>query len=593
MITLRASTGRGGGGGDFGGIRRALTADAPGAAGWYLVGGARYGRLRAGPYATATMPVRQAAVIPLVRLGRVVAVIPVGRRPVARPRRRRKGPVVTASARPRPRGPAGARRPAGSSALDRFFSVTARGSSLTREVRGGLVTFVTMVYIVVLNPLIIGTAPDANKHFLGGGSAPALAAVAAVTALVAAVMTLAMGIVGRYPFALATGLGLNAFVAFQVASKMSWPAAMGMVVIEGLVITVLVLTGFRVAVFRAIPAELKSAIAVGIGLFIALIGLVDAGFVRPGSGTPVDIGVGGHLNGWPTLVFVVGLLLIAVLMARRVTGAILIGIAVATVLAVIIEATLHIGAQTDPSGKLVNPEGWALNVPSFSGKSFGWPDFGLLGHFSLGGGFSAVGIISGVVIVFSLVLSDFFDVMGTTIGLASEASLLAEDGSLPRVQEVLLVDGLAAVAGGAAGASSATTYVESASGIGDGARTGLASVVTGLLLVVTVFLSPLAQFVPSEAATPALVVVGVLMMAQVRHIDFSDFAIAVPAFLTIVLMPFTYSITNGVGAGFVSYVVLRAATGRSREVHPLMWVVAALFAVYFAIEPLKTLFGVG
>jgi AGZA family xanthine/uracil permease-like MFS transporter len=480
----------------------------------------------------------------------------------------------------------------GGAALDRFFSITDRGSTVVRELRGGLVTFVTMVYIVVLNPLIIGTVKDAHGRFLGGGAAPNLAAVAAATALVACVLTLAMGIVGRYPFGLATGLGLNAFVAFQVATRMSWTAAMGMVVLEGLVITALVMTGFRVAVFRAIPAQLKSAIAVGIGLFIALIGLVDAGFVRPGAGTPVDIGIGGHLDGWPTLVFVVGVLLIAVLMARKVKGAILIGILVSTILAVVIEAIGKIGPQTDATGKVVNPEGWALNTPSFKGKSFGAPDFGLVGHFSLGGGFSAVGIVSGVVIVFSLVLSDFFDVMGTTIGLAQEADLLDQDGQVPGIQQVLLIDGLAAVAGGAAGASSATTYVESAAGIGDGARTGLASVVTGLLFLATVFLSPLAQFVPSEAATPALVVVGVLMMRQVRNIDFHELEVALPAFLTIVLMPFTYSITNGVGAGFISSVVLQVAVGKARAIHPLMWAVSAFFAIYFAIQPLKTLFGI-
>jgi adenine/guanine/hypoxanthine permease len=479
-----------------------------------------------------------------------------------------------------------------STGLDRYFGITERGSTVATEVRGGLVTFVTMVYIVVLNPLIIGTVKDADGKFLGGGQAPALGAVAAVTALVACVLTLAMGLIGRYPFALATGLGLNAFVAFQVATRMSWPAAMGMVVIEGLVITALVLTGFRVAVFRAIPAQLKSAIAVGIGLFIALIGLVDAGFVRRGAGTPVDIGIDGHLNGWPTLVFVIGVLLIAVLMARKVRGAILIGILFSTVLAMIIEAVGHIGSQTDATGKVVNPRGWALNVPSFKGKHFGAPDLKLLGDFSLGAGFSAVGIVSGIVIVFSLVLSDFFDVMGTTIGLAQEADLLDADGQLPNIQQVLLIDGLAAVAGGATGASSATTYVESAAGIGDGARTGLASVVTGLLFAVTVFLSPLAQFVPSEAAAPALVVVGVLMMRQVRNIDFYTLDLALPAFLTIVLMPFTYSITNGVGAGFVSYVILQAAVGKARAVHPLMWGVAAFFAVYFAIEPLKSAFGI-
>jgi AGZA family xanthine/uracil permease-like MFS transporter len=479
--------------------------------------------------------------------------------------------------------------PTGRSGLDRYFSITERGSSVARELRGGLVTFVAMVYIVVLNPIIIGTAKDVNGNYLGAGSqAPDLAAVAAVTALVAAFFTLLMGIVGRYPFALATGLGLNAFVAFQVASQMSWPAAMGLVVVEGLVITVLVLTGFRTAVFHAIPRELKSAIAVGIGLFIALIGLVDAGFVRAGSGTPVQLGGAQGLRGWPILVFVLGVLTIAVLMVRKVRGAILIGIAGATVLAVIIEAVADVGAFDAKT----NPYGWQLNVPSFDGKHFGAPDLHLLGDFSLGGGFSAVGIVSAIVLVFSLVLSDFFDVMGTTIGLGSEADLLDESGNLPRIGPVLFVDGVAAVGGGMAGASSATTYVESAAGIGDGARTGLASVATGLLFVVTIFLSPIAQIVPSEAAAPALVVVGALLMGQIRQIDLRDLSIAVPAFLTIVLMPFTYSITNGVGAGFISWVVIRVATGRARSVHPLMWVVSALFAVYFAIEPLKTLFGI-
>jgi adenine/guanine/hypoxanthine permease len=475
------------------------------------------------------------------------------------------------------------------SALDRFFKITERGSTPAREIRGGLVTFVTMVYIVVLNPIIIGTAKDSTGKFLGGGAAPDLAKVAAVTALVAAFFTIAMGIVGRYPFALATGLGLNAFVTFSIASRMSWPDAMGLVVIEGLVITALVLTGFRTAVFHAIPNELKSAIAVGIGLFIALIGLVDAGIVRVGAGVPVQLGHNGNLRGWPTFVFVFGLAVIAILMVRQVKGAILIGILGATVLAVIIQAIHDQGAQGPPHP---NELGWALNVPTFKGQHFGAPDLSLVGNFSLGGGFDTVGVISGIVLVFSLVLSDFFDVMGTTIGLASEANLLDEDGNLPGITEVLLIDGLAAVGGGAASASSATTYVESASGIGDGARTGLASVTTGLLFVVTIFLAPLAKFVPSEAAAPALVVVGVLLMRQIRNIDFSDLTIAIPAFLTLVLMPFTYSITNGVGAGFVSFAVLRAATGKVRSVHPLMWVIAVVFTIYFALEPLKSYLGI-
>ncbi|MGN6607554.1 MAG: NCS2 family permease [Jatrophihabitans sp.] len=481
-----------------------------------------------------------------------------------------------------------ATRPA-TSGLDRFFSITERGSTIGREARGGLVTFVTMVYIVVLNPIILGTIPDKTGHFLGGGThGPNITAIAGATAVVAAFFTLLMGIVGRYPFALATGLGLNAFVTFQVATRMSWASAMGLVVIEGLVIVVLVLTGFRTAVFNAIPRELKSAIAVGIGLFIALIGFVDAGFVRPGNPVLQLGSSGSGLRGWPTLVFVLGVLLIAALMARKVRGAILIGIVAMTVLSLIIESIAKVGAFDAKK----NPNGWQLSVPTFKGKHFGAPDLGLIGHFSLGGGFSAIGVVSGIVVVFSLVLSDFFDVMGTTIGLASEADLLDEQGNLPRIREVLLVDGLAAVGGGIGSASSATTYVESASGIGDGARTGFASIVTGLLFVVTIFLSPIAQIVPSEAAAPALVVVGVLLMRQVRFIDFQALDIAVPAFLTIVLMPFTYSITNGVGAGFISWVLLRAATGKARTVHPLMWLLSVVFAVYFAIDPIKELFGI-
>jgi adenine/guanine/hypoxanthine permease len=360
-----------------------------------------------------------------------------------------------------------------------------------------------------------------------------------------------------------------------------------MVVIEGIVISVLVLTGFRTAVFRAIPNQLKSAIAVGIGLFIALIGLADANIVQAGAGTVVQLGPDGNLRGWPIAVFVVTLAIIAVLMARKVKGAILIGIVVGTVFAFIVQAVHDQGSHGEK-----NPLGWALNTPTFKGHHFGAPDLGIVGHVSLGGGFDAVGIWSGIVIIFSLVLSDFFDVMGTTIGLASEADLLDEDGNLPNITNVLLVDGLAAVGGGLGSASSATTYVESASGIGDGARTGFASLVTGLLFVVTIFLSPIAQYVPSEAAAPALVVVGVLMMRQIKNIDFQDLTIAVPAFLTMVLMPFTYSITNGVGAGFIAFVALRAATGKAKSIHPLLWGISIVFLVYFLIEPIKSWFGI-
>lgn len=475
--------------------------------------------------------------------------------------------------------------------LDRFFAISARGSTVGREVRGGFTTYFTMVYIVVLNPLIIGTVKDADGRFLGGGEAPDLPLIAAGTALVAGVMTILMGLVANYPVALATGLGINAFVAFSVASQLGWREAMGLVVLEGVVILALVATGFRTAVFRAVPPALRSAITVGIGLFIALIGLVDAGIVRRATGTPVQLGVNGNLDGWPTVVFVVGLLLIAVLYARRVPGAILIGIVAATLLAVLVQAVFDVGSSTDAAGQVVKPTGWSLNVPSLSGGPFATPDFGLIGQFDPFGAFARIGVLATLVLVFTLVLSDFFDTMGTVVGIGAEAGLLDDRGNPPRTGRILAVDGVAAVAGGVGAVSSNTAYVESAAGVGEGARTGLASVVTGVLFLLTTLLAPLAAVVPYEAAAPALVLVGFLMLSQIRGVDWSDVAVGVPVFLTAVLVPFTYSITNGIGAGFVSYVVLMAATGRARRVHPLLWVVAGVFVVYFLLAPINRLVG--
>ena len=487
-------------------------------------------------------------------------------------------------------------RPAPSSGLDRFFHITERGSTVSRELRGGLVTFFTMAYIVVLNPLIIGTAADADGNFLGGGDAPNLSLVAAATALVAGVLTIAMGAFANFPLALATGLGLNAFVAFALASQMSWADAMGLVVLEGLIILVLVLTGFRKAVFHAIPTALKTAISVGIGLFIAFIGLVDAGFVRrnpdeANTPVPVGFGVGGELQGWPTLVFVLGLLAIVIMLVRKVKGAILIGIIGATVLAVIIEAIADIGPSFIAPGK-VNPHGWGLNVPAIPDSWVDSPDFGLLGDFSLFGSFERVGVLAALLFVFTLLLADFFDTMGTMTAIGAEAGLLDEDGTPVNAQRILVVDSVAAAAGGAAAVSSNTSYIESASGVGEGARTGLASVVTGVLFLLATFLAPVVAIIPYEAATPALVVVGFLMMVQVRGIDWDDMEVAVPAFLTIILMPFTYSITVGIGAGFVTYVLIKAVRGKAAQVHTLLWIVAALFVVYFALNPLEQLLGV-
>lgn len=482
-------------------------------------------------------------------------------------------------------------RPQGG-ALDRYFKISERGSTVGREVRGGLVTFFTMAYIIVLNPLIIGTGKDVTGAFLGGGSAPNLAQVAAVTALVAGLLTILMGVVANFPLALATGLGLNAFVAFSIATQMTWADAMGLVVIEGLIILVLVLTGFRTAVFRAVPRELKIAISVGIGLFIAFIGFVDAGFVRRAAAPPVPVqfGVDGFLGGWPVLVFVVGLIAIAIMLVLRVKGALLIGILGATALAIIIEAIAKIGPSV--SGDQVNPKGWGLNVPALPDRWIETPDFSLVGHFSLLGSFERIGVVSALLIVFTLMLADFFDTMGTMTAIGAEAGLLDKSGNPPNTQRILIVDSVAAAAGGAASVSSNTSYIESASGVGEGARTGLASVVTGLCFLLATVFAPIVEIIPYEAATPALIVVGFLMMTQVKDIPWDRIEVALPAFLTIVLMPFTYSITVGIGAGFVSYVILRAVRGKARDTHPLLWAVAVLFLVYFAIDPIKQLLGV-
>lgn len=471
--------------------------------------------------------------------------------------------------------------------LDRYFKIGERGSSFSREIRGGVVTFLTMAYIIVLNPLILGFVKDADGQVLGGGTEANLPMIAAATALVAGLLTILMGVVANFPIALAAGLGLNAFVAYSVASQMSWADAMGLVVLEGLIILVLVLTGFRKAVFDAVPRELKTAIAVGIGLFIALIGLVDAGFVRTTgmSAPPIGMGVGGRLVGWPVLVFCIGLLLMIALHARRVPGAILIGIAITTVIAIIVEKIVDAGPSL-VDGKPV-PTGWNLNVPSIPDKIVDNPNFGLLGEFSLFGSFERVGFVTVVLLVFSLLLADFFDTMGTMTAIGAEAGLNDEDGTPAGAQKILIVDSIAAAAGGAAGVSSNTSYIESASGVGDGARTGLASVVTGVLFLLATVFTPIVSHIPSEAAVPALVLVGFLMMTQVAEIDWKDEEIAIPAFLTIALMPFTYSITAGIGAGFIAFVLLKVVKGKVSQVHPLMWVVSILFVIYFAIDPIS------
>ena len=438
------------------------------------------------------------------------------------------------------------------------------------EIVGGATTFVTMAYILFVNGGILAAA----------GLDPVQ--VLTVTALVAGVMTIAMGLVADYPFAVAPGMGLNAVVAFTLVGRdgLSAPEAMGVVVAEGAILTLLVLTGFREAVLDAIPMSLKRAIGAGIGLFLALIGLANGGFVVPGApgGPLLALGRVGTAR---VALFALGLLLAFALHARRVRGGLLIAIFATTAAAIALNVGVYGGALFGPG-----------DVARLPARVVSLPDFSLVGDFSFG--FVArLGLLGAALAVFTLMLSDFFDTVGTAIGLGAEAGFLRPDGTLPRMKRLLLVDSLSAVAGGACSASSATTYIESAAGVAEGARTGRASVVTGALFLAAMFVAPLAAVIPAEATASALVVVGFLLAGVLRDVDWRDPTEAAPAFLTAVGMPFTYSIADGIGLGAIAYVVLKAATGRRREVHAMMWLTAAAFLVFFALEPLRALLGVG
>lgn len=471
------------------------------------------------------------------------------------------------------------------SAIERFFRVRERGSTVGTEIRGGFTTFFVMAYILVVNPVILSVATQ--------GQGPPFAATVTMTALAAGVMTLIMGIYANYPFALASGLGLNAVVAFDLilGRGLPWQAAMGVIFIEGLIITILVLTGFREAVMMAIPMNLKRAIGVGIGLFLLFIGLVNAGIVRvPVEGIPIVDGRAagqpqppvtlGNLTDWPIFVAIFGLLLTSWLAARRTRGALLIGIAVTTVVAIAVHYLTGADISGAPGVQGPLPSEWT----PVSFETFG---AGL--NLSV---FGAVSILAAVLIIFSLMLSDFFDTMGTVIGIGDEAGWLDEEGRLPRMNRVLLVDSVAAMFGGIASASSVTTYIESGAGVADGARTGLASVVTGALFLLAILAAPLVGLVPAEATAPALIIVGFYMAGVIREIDFHSFTEGFPALLILAVMPFTFSITNGIGAGFVLYAFLMLVTGRGRAVHWMMYLVSAAFVVYFALGLLDRWFGI-
>jgi AGZA family xanthine/uracil permease-like MFS transporter len=453
------------------------------------------------------------------------------------------------STSPQPSAPVGG--------LAGYFKFAERGTDIATEARAGLTTFFVMVYIIFVNAAILGAGFKLDPA--------GIAAVSAGTALVAGIATIVMGIVGNYPLALAAGLGINGVVAFSLTGKGLSPAgAMGVIVLEGLIVTLLVIVGFREAVMNAVPLALKKAIGAGIGLFILFIGFVGGGFIAtPAGGVPIVAPVFPTTPG--QFLFLAALLFTIVLYVNKIQGALIISIVVTTIVALII--------------------GVAKVPASFSVT----PSFSTLGQFDVTNVFNVLGVFAASLTIFAILLTDFFDTMGTVTGVASEAGLANEDGSVPGVGRVLLVDSIAAFVGGAGGVSSNTTYIESAAGVAEGGRTGFTSIVTGVLFLFAIFLSPLAGIIPTQATSPALVLVGYLMFTQLKGIDIGNVEDGLPALLTMILMPLTYDITIGIGAGFITWVLIKVARGKWSEIHWLMWVVAALFVIYFLQGWLNTL----
>ena len=441
----------------------------------------------------------------------------------------------------RPRASAG-----GGGGLDDFFRLSERGTSVGTEVRAGVTTFLVMAYIIFVNPGILSAAGlDA-------------AAVAAATALVAGLLTILMGVVANYPIAMAAGLGINAAVAFGLVlgDGLTPEGAMGVIVLEGLIVAALVLVGLREAIMAAVPLSLKRAIGVGIGLFILFIGFVNGGLIGipEGGATPVEFIFPNTPGAWVTLV---GLLITVLFYARKVPGALILSIAATTVVALL----------------------WDVAVIPDSLTAT--PSFDTLGAFDLGNVFDQLGFVAAALTIFSFMLTDFFDTMGTATAIVEQADLVDEDGNIPEIGRLLFIDSIGAAAGGAAGVSSNTSYIESSAGVAEGGKTGLTSVVVGILFLIAIFLSPLAGIVPAEATAPVLILVGFLMSGLIKGIDFDDMEEGFPALLAIVLMPLTFSITVGIGAGFVMYTLIKLVKGKTADIHPLMWVVTLAFLVYF------------
>jgi len=453
-----------------------------------------------------------------------------------------------------------------------YFKLKERNTTVRTEIIAGITTFMTMAYIIFVNPAILSQGGTTGVPFEGAVIA---------TCMGAGLMSMLMGILTNTPFALASGMGINAVVVFTIIFGLgfSWQQAMGIIVIEGIIVTIFVLTGLRSMIMRAIPMGLKYAIGVGIGLFIAFIGAQEAGFVGTSSATAVKL---GDFTAHYTQLAAFGLVLTVILVAFRIKGGILLGI-IGTAIAGMAFRIIPVPTRF-------------ISIPTKE-------SFATFFQADLVGAVWSKGMlnIAALVMIFALFMTDFFDTMGTVIGVGAEAGLLDKNGGLPNLRRVLLVDSLAAVAGGLFGASSITTYIESASGVSDGGRTGIMPTMTGFLFLISIFFAPLIAVVGGgveiaegvfkyPVTSPALIVVGFLMMTVMSKIDFKDYEVAIPAFLTIIIMPFTYSISYGIGFGFISYTLIKLFRGKFKDLHPLMIVVSALFAVAFIAEALARRF---
>lgn len=446
------------------------------------------------------------------------------------------------------------------SALDAFFGISSSGSSVSRELRAGVTTFLAMAYIIVVNPGILSTAIDFE------GSFPQLLTV---TVFAAAIGTTVMALWARLPFALAPGMGLNAYFTFSVVlgQGFEWQTALGAVFLSGILFMIISATGLREWIINGIPRSLKFAITAGIGAFLAIIGFVNSGLSVNSDATLIT--VGDWASSSSMWLVAAGLIITGVLVARKIPGAVLIGIVGTTVLAMITRAEVFV--QGDGSLGAFSG-GDIVSTPVWPGDLIGALDIG-----------SALG--TGILtVVFTFLFVDFFDTAGTLIGLSEKSGYMDEDGNMTHPRAAFMADGIATTAGAFLGTSSTTTYIESAAGIEDGGRTGLTSLTVAILFLLSLFLWPLAAMVPAVATAPALIIIGAMMMTGVSKIDWNDYRIAIPAFLTIFGMPFLYSITEGITLGIISYTAISALTGKADKVHPVMYALTGLLVLRYIVS---------